>query len=77
MAFKPWSAAFAWLVVFGLFGLAGFGAVNGTRLLFLIGAALAAPALVLRASADVTPSSDEKPGQVPRVGGAIPTDAAA
>ena len=54
MAFKPWSAVFAWLVVFGLFGLAGFGAVHGARLLVLIGAALAAPALVLRASADAS-----------------------
>lgn len=76
MSFKPWSAAIAWFVVFGLFGVAGFGVVAGSLLLLLIGAALAAPALVLRDSVEATPPSHKEPWQVPRVGTAIPAQAA-
>lgn len=77
MAFKPWSVAIAWLVTFGLFGLAGFGVVAGIPLVLLIGAALATPALLVRDSAEATSGESAEPGQVPRVNGAIPAHAAA
>ena len=78
MSFKHWSVTIAWLVVFGLFSLVGFGMVaDGAPLALLIGAALATPALVLRDSADAKPTSYEGSRKVPGVSGAIPAHAAA
>jgi len=57
MSFTPRSVAIVFLITFGLFALAGFGVVVGAPLLLLVAAAFAAPALVLRDSADVMPTS--------------------
>ena len=53
MSFKPWSVAVAFMVMFGLVGLASIAAGTGAVLVVLIVTALAVPALVLRESADV------------------------
>ena len=80
MSFKPWSVAVAFLVMFSLVGLSALGAGTGAALAVLIMTALAAPALLLRESAGVTPmtpDSYEKRRQAPRASGAIRPDAAA
>ncbi|HZR26286.1 MAG TPA: hypothetical protein VFA59_22005 [Vicinamibacterales bacterium] len=52
MSFTRWSVAIAWLVMFGLVGVATFAGVGRVALLLLVAAALAVPALILRDSAD-------------------------
>jgi len=59
MSFTSRSVAIVFLITFGLFSLAGFGVVVGAPLLLLVAAALAAPAFVLRDSADVMPTSHD------------------
>jgi hypothetical protein len=77
MAYKSWSLAIAWLVIIGLFGLAGFGGVDGSRLLLLVALAVTVPALILTDSADVTPTSDGGDWPLRDIRSAIPAHAAA
>ena len=62
MSFKRWSIAVVFLVMFGLVGVSVFGTVTGIVLVLLIAAALVAPALILRDTADVPASPENNIG---------------
>ncbi len=62
MPYTRTSLVFLWVVILALFGLAGSGTVEGTWLLLLVVAALAAPAVILKDKVLATaPARERRP----------------
>jgi hypothetical protein len=76
MSLSSRSLALVWLVIFALFGLTGFGAAAGAPLVWLVAAAFAAPALILRNSREPATTAHDGPWhQLPNAADSMPQPA--